>query len=733
MHIKTVCNLMLDNPHADGRIEKWGIGRDWPAASHELLHPHCPPALGGPSSWISDGRVEYIAPLQAIAPIGYHSRVSMSLDDWDIRSGQWRETSEAGSFRGAFLQFADGRPRRYAVGAHGWLRSKGDWPLNLMLLTRRYTASQDETEPPVFMIGFAGDGVCPQYALVLPGLAMGGVCWQQLAGRDNALLACPSLLGRPAGETVWSPITDFLYGGAPQAVSGVAETYHVDAVRIECTDGALLINFSSTSRTWSYRGKWLSRGRTQVDFQMAPGPVEVLVMGHTAAFSLLPLVYPDEAVLDAADWFGPPGVFTQTPSYRWIGSRPPGTSLSVSAHPASHDGMAKPRVRFSSSGVARPVLYTIQEYRPAQIGSGESAPVHSQGNDAFRVREASGTLTDRRRGATMRASIEAKTGSELVELKPNGKVSAAVGLEDEAGIAIMHRQFTGYLAPAEYDIRSPGRVRAEIEAADGIDTRLVHKRMLLKPSFAGWPVDEAFHYILNCSGIPDALMSTQADLAARLGVYYHLPLSATSAEPVLKFTPDIGVIEALDTICRVRALEWGVNEDGVYFLRQPVVYEPGAEVWTLDADATADDDFVYSLQAAGSLDEFVNIVFVLTGSTWSARASWLWDSASVLDPTDSAYIGDDWWHVEVLPDADHPELIARHLWDRRQTLRRMLFFSNATRPDLMPGAFIKVQVEGIGVPAGSIFRIVKKDWRCSADGNDFEQVFEAVMILEADT
>ena len=40
MHIKTVCNLILDNPHADGRIEKWGIGHDWPAASHELIHPN---------------------------------------------------------------------------------------------------------------------------------------------------------------------------------------------------------------------------------------------------------------------------------------------------------------------------------------------------------------------------------------------------------------------------------------------------------------------------------------------------------------------------------------------------------------------------------------------------------------------------------------------------------------------------------------------------------------------
>ncbi len=731
MHIKTVCNLTLDNPHADGRIEKWGIGRDWPAAAPEDVHTDWPPALGGPSRWIHDGRLEYIAPLRAIAPIGYHARSSMSLDDWHVRSGQWRETSLAGSFRGRFLQFADGRPRRYAAGAHGHLRSRGDWPLNLMLLLRRYTAGYEETEPPVFMIGFAGDGVCPEYALLLPGLAAGGVCWQWLTGHPDAMLAHPMLLGRPAGSSVWTVIDEFRDGGAPRAVSGVAETYHLQTVRIEYTAGWLLINFSEAPRTWAYRAPWLHQGRTRVDFGMAPGPLEVLIIGHTASFSILPLVYPDEAVLDAADWFGPPALFTQTPTYRWVGSRPPSTAITVGPHPDSRDGISKPRVRFESAGIARPVLTMIQEYRPAQIGGAEPEPVDSQGNDGLRVRDASGTLTDRRRGATMRATIEADVGNQLPPLQPNSKVSASVGLQDAEGVVVMHRQFTGYLAPAEHDMRSPGHIRAEIEAADGIDARLSHKRMLLKPSFGGWPIDEAFRHILNCSGIPDSLMSIPDDLAARMGPYYCLPLSATSSEPLLKFTPDIGVIEALDTICRVRGLEWGVNEHGEYFLRQPIVYEPASEVFTLDADAIVEDDFVYSLQSAGSLDEFVNIVFVLAGSGWSTRATWLWDSASVLDPASAAYIGDDWWHVEVAPDADNPELLARHLWARRQRLRRVVFFSNSSRPDLMPDQFIKVQVDGIGVTSGSIFRIVKKDWRCGADGNEFSQVFEAVLEQEA--
>lgn len=806
MQFKSLVNLTVDSPLADGRLTTWGIARDWPAAEPKEGHPNYTPDLGGAYGWDYKGHFEYIKPLKAIAPTATTPRTAMIIGNWTVVRGLWRETSAAGTLKAAFLHYYDGWPNRYAAGDWGVIQSNANYTPDLLFYLRRYPADAADTDPPVVAIFFLGDGILPQYGIILPALGLGGDFWTGLTGNATAQLKHPILVGmprdlasdpaydacvagcaatrtaaiaacnatyatclagcagnpaceaacvdtrdtciaaadaaydacvvacgdEPAASSKWTIIDEFRGGGAPQQTQAEEEDYRAQVLKVEYTDGWMLVNFSGSAQTWAYTGNWIDANARQVEFFLPPGPIRVEVVGHTASFLMAQLTYPTDVDLDAhtalhaAD---PP--FQQTVNYDLIDATPAGTAIAAAEHPDSGAGVSKPRLNFTGPGTARAVFYNLQEFRNPVIGAASSAPVSSVGNDQLRVREASGSLNDRWRGATATVVVQAKVGNVLPALPPNSKVTIDIGLKESAALPPGYIQHTGYILPPEFEKTPPEQVSATIHCADGVEARLQHKTMKWMCSFEEQPVDGAFKYILNCAGIPNSMISIDAAITpAAMGDAYYLPVNDPKGERLLKFRPDHAVISALDTIVEVRDLDWGIDQNGDYFLRPRLVHTPGAFDWTLKDDTAVEDDIIYSFRAARSLDDFANVIYVLAGSGWTASASLLWDFLSITDPTAADFIGDDWWKVELVPDGDDAAELAARLWAQRSRLAHMIFWTNRAYPNLMPDHYVRVQSTNMAVPNNTIFKITRKAWRCARGGSDFAQDFEGVIVEE---
>jgi len=734
LQFKSLVNLTVDSPLADGRLTTWGIARDRPAAEPKESHPTFTPDLAGAYGWDYDGHFEYINPLKAIAPTASTPRTAMVIGNWTQITGLWRETSAAGNFKVKFLNYYDGRPDRIAAGDWGVVRSNANYTPDLLFYIRRYPADTADSDPPVFAVFFRGDGVAPDYGIILPALGLGGDFWGGLTGDATAQLKHPFLVGRPQdlGAGQWTIIDEFRSGGAPQQTQAEGEEYRTQVLKVEYTDGWMLVNFSSSSQTWAYTGNWIDALGREVEFALPTGPIQVEVCGHTASFLMAQLTYPTDVNLDAHTWMlaaDPP--WAQAVNYNLIDTTPAGTAITAAEHPDSGPGVSKPRLNFTGPGTTRAVFYNCQEYRTPTIGAASSAPVTSVGNDQLRVREASGSLTDRWRGATAEVVVEAKTGFALPALPPNGKVTLEVGLKETAAAATFYREHTGYILPPEFEKSAPDRVTATIHCADGIEARLQHKTVKHVCSFEGWAVDVAFKYLLNCAGVPNSMIAIHADITpAAMGDDYYFPIGNPKSERLLKFKFETALISALDTMCETRDLEWGVDQDGDYFLRPRLVHTPGAFDWTLDDDTAVEDEIIYSFRAARSLDDYANVVYVMAGSGWTASAHMLWDFLSITDPTAADFIGDDWWRVDMVPDSDNAVQVAERLWAQRAMLAQMVFWTSRAHPELMPDNYVRVQSSNMAVPNNTIFKITRKTWRCGRGGSDFSQDFEGVIVEE---
>lgn len=776
MQFKSLVNFTVDSPLADGRLTTWGIARDRPADEPKEGHPDFTPDLGGSYGWDYKGHFEYINPLKAIAPTAGTPRTAMVIGGWTLVSGLWQETSAAGTLKVKFLSYYDGRPNRYLAGDYGVVRSNANYMPDLLFYMRRYPADAADTDPPVFAIFFLGDSVGPYYGIILPALGLGGDFWTGLTGDATAQLKHPFLVGRPQGLGAgqWTIIDEFKGGGAVQKTQNEAENYSTQVLKVEYTDGWMLVNFSDASETWAYTGNWVDALGREVEFALPTGPIEIDVCGHTASFLMAQLTYPTDANLDAHTWmFAADPPYEQAVNYNLIDTTPAGTAITASEHPDSGPGVSKPRLRFTGPGTARAVFYNCQEYRNATIAGVVSAPITSVGNDQVRVREASGTITDRWRGATADVVVEAKspapaiaacsaiyeacivacagdpvceaactdartvciaaaeTAFALPTLPPNGKVTLEVGLKETAAAATFYRQHTGYILPPEFEKTAPQHVTATVHCADGIEARLQHKVVKNVCSFEGWAVDVAFKYLLNCAGVPDSMISIDAGITpAAMGDNYYFPVNDPKSERLLKFKFETSLISALDTMVETRDLEWGVDQNGSYFLRPRLVHTPGVFDWTLDDDTLVEDDIIYSFRSARSLDDYVNVIYVMAGSGWTASAHMLWDWLSITDPTAANFIGDDWWKVDMVPDGDNAVEVAERLWAQRSTLAHMVFWTSRAHPELMPDNYVRVQSTNMAIPVNTIFKITRKSWRCGGDGSDFSQEFEGVIVEE---
>ena len=733
-YVRAAANLIIDKPHADGMLTQEGVGRDWPATEPKEETFAFTPDVGAPYTWCYRDVCEYVDRLKAIAPIRTFTRGDMALTDWTLSTlsgeDQWKLSSRAAHSRYRMLHMFDAAISQYSVSGHVPTATtvSAAWGPNLQFWVWRGGRPKGETDPCLFAIHLRPTtGI--EYALVFPAQQEGGKYHSDNTGITDALQTTPFLMGLVPGEAYWTIITR-KQGGASPTIGAVGSEARLEVIRIEYDDGFMLVRTGERDKGWVFGGKWTSYGGTQQTFALEPCRVEVRVLGHTAMFGMNSLYAPLSAAIWPRDYLQlPSSDYNQTPQYKKISYEPAGTSITVAAdaHP-SNALWIRPKATFATTANgSRPLLYCIQEYRTATVGSADSVPVDTFGNDNFKLLELSGQVSATWRGSSITAKIRANPGHDLGDVAPNAKITAIIGANNAEGVAFT--MFTGYVPPPEKEMLGGAqdagahhaKLEATLQAYDIVEARLARKDLLWHCSYEGWTEKAAFEHILNRCGVPAALISVDA---ACVNI---LPSATARGARRYKFAPDAKAPQALQSIADAFGRRWGVRRDGVVFLEPRYTHVTGHYDYTLDY-LTTDPSWVQThIKYTRTLGDFANFLQVLVGEGPDATARIIADRDSMWTPGTAAFIGDIWTRFVSYPDAADINAIATELWREIGYWQTHIEFSIQDHPLLWPDDELLLSIPTSVCPAGSIFRILGKSWSVDRDGR-FRQTIQAVRV-----
>jgi hypothetical protein len=733
-YARAAVKIIVDAAHCDGMITTLGVGRDWTADEprNTLALDQRTPDVGGMYGWWYEGVFEHITKLNCIAPIMTYAAAPMELGSgagqWAVNKGLWRQSAASGVLGvmgGGLLEYYDGRPGRYAANAWGQVTSVDELAPNMQVYVWRMPGSPLETEAAAVEFILEGATSGEQFCIGFPsngdagimGTAQGRTGWQ----------SHPYLMGKRTGDTYWT-VLDHLNVGCAPGNSGPQRKASLLALRIEYLDGALLVRTDKQNEPWVFCGQWLHNG-DYLDFALADtGNVTVNITGHPGLVGVWPLQAPATADLYPRAFYirGTDPPESNSPLYRLIGSAPTGTTLSVAVDVNGGDSDQKrPKVTFAASDRSkRAALYNVQEYRLATIGGADSDPVElTSGEETFRTLTVSGHVDRSYKGATVDIDYICKPGYVLNEIRPNAKVGVSIGAMPEGDAITWHPQFVGYALPPKKR-RHEGQSEGHVSCADMASARLRKKCMGWHCSYEGWPVDDAFEHILNRAGVPPGLIGVDEAISfAEMGALYYLPTSIRRGRRKLCFGPQVRVPSALDEICRLRCLEWGITPLGIAFLRR---YEPMGlnDVWTVSEAGTA-HNMIHDFRHTRSTGDFVNLLQVMVGEGVAAAARVMHDDASWSDAAVARFIGDLWTRYDSYPSGDDLNSIAVRIWDEVVCMDSLVSWTEYDRPSIMPGDGAEVYVDAsLNIVQGSVYRILDKRWGIREDGR-YWQTLEA--------
>jgi len=731
-HIRAVCEAVVDHPHADGIVLDGRLGLlqqfrfldEPPARVGDLGRPPVP-------EWdlscegLHD--VEMIPELNAVGPRGIVRRCDMTLFSTETETGEWlpsnhetlancsnlwKESWPTGWPRVRCLYYYDARGAFDAsVGYFGEVTSRTSWPEDPSFLLHAYRFAPHPSLPGArycyLEVQLLGDSASGQWSLVLP-----------MAGAEGQA-RFPRLGWRPSPDEEWQVVQE-LHAG-PHQIGALRQRPFEQHVTWEIIDQHIRVNLDGHSLLYYVPPDLRVSGGPIV----AAGPVRLLVYGHAAMVNLSPIHYPDgrdtACYVRRRDYFAvDPSLFGGDPSLDVVAWQPSGTAANAGASVTTVEGLDHwvPEVTFVSDyPYRRAIAYSHEMDFPPVVQAGSSDPYETAGEDVT-VR-AQGELTADWRDAECRVvlDLDQEAVADLPSWKGNNKLIVSAGWDDGVSTDVA-TQFTGYLAEAAHlrQGKRPGRVSVALSARDGF-LRLERKYWERLGSFAGWTLEAAFRRVLNQCGVPDEQISFGGDPEV---VIPHAP---RLAERRFDFPATTSVPRGLDQLVQACGYQWGVDREGAWFCRPPLEYG-GIPDFTLDEGTLTDDDVAFAVRTAGPVRRgFANSVFVRIDRGVEQDVSWRRDVESHQDPEAEAFIGDDWWHVFVGYDEQSAATLAERILADRLQRRRMLHFRCSGKPALFPDHFVEVQAAGIGVPAGSLFRITRKRWHATHAG-DFLTEFE---------
>ncbi len=287
----------------------------------------------------------------------------------------------------------------------------------------------------------------------------------------------------------------------------------------------------------------------------------------------------------------------------------------------------------------------------------------------------------------------------------------------------------GYLTPPEYTTSGTEPTAVKAQVLDGIEARLSGHKLIGSPSWAGWPIDEAFTLLLGYGGVPDSLIEVDAAIVPGWTGGYYLPVADPKGDLGLQPEPGTEIWQAIDEVMATRPVIWGWDPGlGKYVLRPRPVHTPGQYDWTLREDALTEDEIVFDFRRVLTRTDFINYLMVMVGRGWRASTKLLVDIASISDPTADDFVGDLVQEVLFDPDVDDIDTYADEIWQVRNAFSDVCYWSLQGLANLTPGKHVRVYYASAGITSGSIYRVRSKHWALDSEQGRLQQEFEAVLV-----
>jgi len=708
-YVRANVKVVIDNPHCDGLVKKYGIGVNWEATDYAttLTSGKITPDIGTNYGWYLEPDFEYLGDSRSIGPRGTIQRTDMNLSDW-IQTGDWRLGEKSGLFDVRLLHCYTASPAR--------ITAKDVLGPNVDISIWRGGKPNGSNVLPVVGIDFL-DEAGNRYTALIPAKGQGGQWWNELTGLDsNSELDHPVLLARAPGQKAVVLSAASAQKSLDWSLVGqVGGIYQIIHVRYEV--GMLIVSFGGhdTSRdsTLMFSGSWIDEERKHHSFSIYTFD-SVWCLGHQIMVGVWPVQYKSEAVLKPRTRIFIPDAcnFNSTVPVV-IKDEPPGTSIEVQIDNNENDKSTAPIATFNSTGSFRPTLVRICQVFPTVWEAGTSNP-RSTGNR--HIVSASGEINKDWKGSTCKLTFVSTIGTPVYPIPVGSKMIVDVG----ATGGTYWRQFTGYASSPEFS--KPERVlaaRVTTECVDLIDARLRRKSAGWLPVFDGWPLAEAWTTVLDLFTVPSALIDT-SQIPAGLSLPY-----TVGAEPQFKFKPDAEAVSVLDTIANAMGLEWGVGVDGRIFLRRPLTYSGTPDI-DLEDHPVEDAKIITNIRSVFSFSEFRNFLEVIAGSGENAVAKTYIDVSSYSDPESPTFIGDFLPRYIMTQNGNDIDRIAAKLWREAKSWHVTVEFTLHDLPQIIPGHYIRGHWYNIGLPNNVILRVIGKSWEIDLATGRYTQRITAV-------
>ena len=669
--------LVFDNSNADGCVNKWGHGYTW-----EFLSERQDAGTSAESfspKWLLSN-CEIIPGLNAVSLLGYSPPQNHVLSGWTAEegSGYWRIDYPDAWPRASWLSYIDSR-----AGHLGRILSSADYAPRLCIHLIEFSPPGDQTlELAYTAIDLIGDGTASSgYRIALPLHSQGQ------AGKYPQLGH-----GQPDSFEI---VDEFQRA---DGMSGQAGGIQRRRVWIEYRAGLLIVRCDGWSEPWIYEPE---SGHDPV-----AGPVAVQFYGHAGLCNVAPIYYPEDGYATPAQYRTIPDRYVSgsaglTDQFGVALEGEFVTNWVITSQWPDGDAGSRYRPRLEMSRIdatSSPLVMAIHDQFDTEFSIGDSSPVSTQERAATAADPAECIALSWKRNLhrdwSFRATFRDPNNYWVDYLKPGMKCTISAGIGGAE-----HQLMVGYIGRPTV-ARQAGAERGdvpyvEIEGRDYILARLAGKKfMRAQPSPVGWDLAHWAEAVLgNANCTAERVFATTGVIVEQSG---RKALQHT-------FRADDDLVLSLDKIFAL--YNWvplSINAEGEVWSGPEVTYGGTPDFVLNEATATGDDR-IERIEVSFQDDNFRNAVGVVGALDALAE---IVDLDSVQNAESENFIGDDAWGMERADDNADPDTRAASLLDLWLNRRRMLKWTREAATSLAPGMFVEVTVGNLGVPAGTLFRIV---------------------------
>jgi len=490
--------------------------------------------------------------------------------------------------------------------------------------------------------------------------------------------------------------------------------------------------------------------------------VSVTFLSHAGMVNITPIVYPETGTAS------PPQLIQWTPmlynpvapTYGHVDVTHPfhQGAVAVTAETLPENPLsARPVVTLTRTSENRtPVVRLVHETRDSLRVTRSLYPtpgyIDSEGQHQLKSLKWSRNIY---RGWTFSALLADPNGTLIAALHnavgalPSWRCEVTAGWDESGGVPEDPVQIMdGYLTsctPSRSASERMGTPMVEIQGGDYISTRLSGKVLMNDgPAAEGWDLAAWVLWWLRhwgYNGTFDAPTGTEAGaVVVKLPpdpVNPAFPPPRYTGAPLWLFERDADGLAAIDTV--LRKYRWhplAVNNVGMLYTGPDPLLAGWSlpATWNLSEVAATGVSIIREVSAETDMEEIRNFAIAIApdGSAYPAphKGSWA-------DPTDPFYIGFTAWVAENAGDSVNPASDAQRLLRECLKARKLLRWSRLASPAIQAGHTVAVDVQDVGVPAGTVMRIIGEqgsmDFTAAAKGSPdaTSSVYQCERIISA--